>query len=303
MEKPLVSVVMVTYNQENYIEQSIRSVLNQNTDFSIELVIGEDCSTDNTRTICEKLSLEFPNTIVLLEKQPNLGLFKNYQRCFENCRGEFIAILEGDDYWIDELKLQNQIELIQEDSAVGLVHSNYKTSRGHNNIVGSVSQKLNDKCIELQGKGLYAEVLLANFICAGTALFRSEYLKNINFKYFIDKHCNTIDFILWLEISQHAAIKYLDRPTLMYRILDTSISNNKSFAKLESFYCTKFNIVEYYLAKYPLVDVSITKIRSMYDTFLFFKAVKIGKSMDVIKYLRRLTFIGLRHTFKAWRIN
>jgi glycosyltransferase involved in cell wall biosynthesis len=75
-ELPLVSVLLVTYNQEPYIRRAIEGVLTQITDFPIELVIGEDASIDNTRQICEEYAAEFPEKIRLLPKRDNLGLNK-----------------------------------------------------------------------------------------------------------------------------------------------------------------------------------------------------------------------------------
>jgi glycosyltransferase involved in cell wall biosynthesis len=110
----VVSVCMITYNQENYIQKAIDGVLMQNTEFEIELIIGEDCSTDKTRIICAEYQKQFPQIIKLKTYQKNIGMIPNLIETLNACTGEYIAICEGDDYWTDPLKLQNQVDAMEE---------------------------------------------------------------------------------------------------------------------------------------------------------------------------------------------
>lgn len=116
---PVVSVNMITYNHEPYIRQAIEGVLMQKTDFEFELVIGEDCSQDKTREICFEYQKKYPDKIRVLWWHENVSkLGGNGRRVRAHCRGEFIALCEGDDYWIDPLKLQKQVDYIRETNAV-----------------------------------------------------------------------------------------------------------------------------------------------------------------------------------------
>ena len=110
---PKVSVCMVTYNQERYIAQAIESVLEQQTDFDVEIVIGEDCSTDATRSIVVDLAQRHPGRIRPLLNATNLGPKANFMQTFEACRGQYMAILEGDDYWTSPQKLQMQVDALE----------------------------------------------------------------------------------------------------------------------------------------------------------------------------------------------
>lgn len=110
--RPKVSVLMITYNHEKYIEHAVRSVMMQETDFDYELIIGEDCSTDRTREIVLRLKEEFPDKIRLLLHEKNVGMSRNFVEVFNQCQGEYIALLEGDDYWIDSRKLQVQADYL-----------------------------------------------------------------------------------------------------------------------------------------------------------------------------------------------
>jgi len=115
---PKVSVAMVTYNHDKYIAQAIESVLVQATDFQVELVIGEDCSTDGTRAIVKQYADQYPNLIRALFRERNLGAYGNYSNVISTCAGEYIAYLEGDDFWIDPEKLTRQVELLDANPAM-----------------------------------------------------------------------------------------------------------------------------------------------------------------------------------------
>ena len=112
MEMPLVSVCMTTYNHEPYIAEAIESVLAQQTSFGVELVVGEDCSTDRTAAICREYAAKYPDRIRLVTSPENVGWRANYRRTFEACRGKYVAYCDGDDWWSDPRKLQMQADLL-----------------------------------------------------------------------------------------------------------------------------------------------------------------------------------------------
>jgi glycosyltransferase involved in cell wall biosynthesis len=110
-----VSVSITTYNQEKYIAQAVESALNQRVNFDYEIVIGEDCSTDRTRQIVVALKDAHPEKIRLLLHDKNLGRWGkfNFVETLKACRGEYIALLDGDDYWTDPNKLQRQVDFLE----------------------------------------------------------------------------------------------------------------------------------------------------------------------------------------------
>lgn len=105
------SVFVVTYNQEKYIRQCLDGILMQKVDFDYEVVIGEDHGTDGTRAICEEYAAKYPQ-IRLLPLTENLGVAGNWRRVLLECKGEYIAMCEGDDYWLDDNKLQKQVDFL-----------------------------------------------------------------------------------------------------------------------------------------------------------------------------------------------
>lgn len=109
-----VSVHMPAFNHGPYIAEALDSVLRQQVAFEYEIVIGDDCSTDDTRAIALEYTLRFPDRIRLLLNDRNLGVFDNDRRILQACRGEYIAGLEADDYWTSPFKLQALVECLDE---------------------------------------------------------------------------------------------------------------------------------------------------------------------------------------------
>ena len=109
---------MISYKHAEFIGQAIQSILSQEVDFSIELVIGDDCSTDNTFDICQTYALKDPR-IKLLPRERNLGPMPNFIRTLKACVGDYIALCEGDDYWIDPYKLSKQVAFLESNREFG----------------------------------------------------------------------------------------------------------------------------------------------------------------------------------------
>ena len=105
---------MLTYNQAKYVAESIESILDQQCSYDYRLVIGEDCSPDNTREICEHYAQLHPDRITLLPSEKNLGIYENFFRTLRECaKSDYIAFCEGDDKWIDRNKLQHQVDYLE----------------------------------------------------------------------------------------------------------------------------------------------------------------------------------------------
>jgi glycosyltransferase involved in cell wall biosynthesis len=118
--EPVVSICMSTYRHEQFIQQAIEGVMMQQTTFPIELVIGEDYSNDSTRAVCEEMAARYSGKIKLLPSDRNYGQNHNLSRTVKACTGKYIALCEGDDYWIDPGKLQKQVEFLESHPGVVL---------------------------------------------------------------------------------------------------------------------------------------------------------------------------------------
>jgi len=111
----VVSICMITYNHEAYIKQAIEGVCIQQTNFKVELIIADDCSTDQTEKVIREEIKKHPDTISVkyTRQRKNLGMMPNFIAALQQCTGKYIALCEGDDYWTDPLKLQKQVDFLE----------------------------------------------------------------------------------------------------------------------------------------------------------------------------------------------
>lgn len=121
--KPLVSVAVLTYNSESTIRQCIDSILMQEADFDYEIVVGDDCSTDGTPGILADYSKRYPSKFVLLMNETNEGVSRNNNKVLSHCNGKYVAMCEGDDYWLDKEKLSRQVKFLENNTDYGFVGS------------------------------------------------------------------------------------------------------------------------------------------------------------------------------------
>lgn len=106
------SIIVPVYNHEKYIEQAIRSILQQKVKFNYEVIIGEDCSKDKSKDILKCLEKECPSNFQFYYREKNMGARRNIRDLYSRMCGEYFIVLEGDDYWIDSEKLQKQVDFL-----------------------------------------------------------------------------------------------------------------------------------------------------------------------------------------------
>jgi len=294
-KKLLVDIVLPTYNQENYIKCAIQSILDQNCDFGFRIIIGEDCSTDGTRQICESFAKRFPDKILLLKNEKNLGLVRNYENVFSQCISKYIAILEGDDYWIDSLKLQKQVDILESNISIGLIHT------GSYTLTEKGTLKINHLSVPrrmLEGD-LYETLLVKrNTISPMTVLFRKELIeKYIDFNYFIKNEFKTIDYPLWLAISRNSEIAYIAEPTAVYRALKKSVSRPGNFEDIENFFQTSLKCKKYYFQKYPVSGLDENSVLSNTYSILAEAAFIFGRIDKAKDYADRILIKNFKNRF------
>ena len=110
---PLLSVCCTTYNHEPYLRKALDGIFNQKTNFDFEIIVGEDCSTDGSRKILQEYEEKHPNRMQVLYREKNFGAKMNFRDVFSRAYGKYVIVLETDDYWTDEYKLQKQVDFLE----------------------------------------------------------------------------------------------------------------------------------------------------------------------------------------------
>lgn len=215
-----VSVAVITYNQEKTLPQTLDSILMQKGDFSLEIVIGEDCSTDGTRNVVIDYQRRFPDIVKPILQPKNRGIMGNAADTFLACSGQYINMIAGDDYWIDEYKLDKQVKFLEAHPDYGLVATDgNKLLVKKNKLVAGLPPANPVESGEVfsrfsEGFGVYAMPL--------TVLFRAELLRYIDFNEFEKKHFSVEDTPLQAILSHHAKFGYIPDKTAVYRVYEES---------------------------------------------------------------------------------
>ena len=222
----MIGVCLVTYNQEQYIAKAIESVLSQiNSPYPVRIYIGNDASQDKTGEICEKYAEQFPGQICLINQEKNLGLVSNTLSVLERIRKDgckYIAMLDGDDYWCDQEKLQKQVSFLDSHPDYGFVHTRIwlLTDKGLVKPaspfppVGNVFDKM------------------GSFPVGGSsAFYRTSLLDLIDMDAFPKQGFLSLDYVMYAIFSAYTLFGFLEDYTTVWRRNITSVSNPQDEAK------------------------------------------------------------------------
>lgn len=241
---PLVSIVILTYNQQKILGRAIDSVLKQELNGLVEIIIAEDCSTDNTRNICLDYKNKHPQTIRLLLQPYNKGVMRNYFDALALCKGEFIAALAGDDYWSDIFKLQKQIEYFINHPNIGLVYTDFDQ---YNESTGVIVKNCFESGVVPRITSFEEMLLTRGYLGVLTWMFRSKFSPNK-----LASRSDYVDesFVYALDMFKLSKIGYIPDSTAVRVIRQGSLSyqidKKKKFAQEKGV----FEIQKDYIQKY-----------------------------------------------------
>jgi glycosyltransferase involved in cell wall biosynthesis len=219
MMLPIISVCIPTYNHEKFIAQCLESVLNQKDAPPFIISISDDCSTDKTTEILKHYKDRYPDKIQLNLRTENAGMVKNITGNIYSCNSEYIALLEGDDFWCDEYKLKNQFEILTQDKSIGFVCSSQI-------VLNSDRQKLNvlyDNAFSFTiDDFIYKNLKIFN----NTKLFRRSVLPDILPDWYYKSHL--WDWLMHIFMLERGNGYYDPSPTLMYRRHENAYISEKN---------------------------------------------------------------------------
>ena len=199
-EKPFVSCCCITYNHEKFIAMALDSMLIQETDFPFEIIVRDDCSTDQTAAIIKQYAKEYPNIIRPIfekENQYSKGI-NGTPMVLTKARGKYIAFLEGDDYWRDEYKLQKQVDFLEKNEEYVITY--------HNSIIVDENNKLITESRNPIAQDYSSDQMLCDevYILTNTVMYRNV---KIDFPQNFGKILNA-DGVIWHLLAYHGKCKY-----------------------------------------------------------------------------------------------
>jgi glycosyltransferase involved in cell wall biosynthesis len=216
MNPVLLSVCLITYNHERYLRQAIEGVLMQKTDFSWELIIADDCSTDNAKEIILEYKDKYPDRIKLLLHEKNVGAAANFIELLSASTAKYLAYFEGDDFWTDPLKLQKQVDFLE--------HNPEYVCHCHNASVMMDDKIIRDYTTLASGNMTKETFLKVLTIPTGSVLFRNIFQQKMP-RVLSDLPQDTVLFFCLFDFG---AIYFLNENMLTYRIHFQSAWNSQN---------------------------------------------------------------------------
>lgn len=241
MSELMLSVAIITYNQEKYIAQTLDSILQQKHNYSYEIIIGEDCSTDGTRAILEMYRKRFPEIVKPIYNEKNLGLIKNYFNVINNCSGKYIMECGGDDYWLPG-KVEKQIVYMENNPEIDFYYGKgqiLKNDKLQNRFWGKEVNNID-------------QLFFYNMdIPVQSACFKKKcILRYIMEENPIKKNWFSEDYPFAIWLLHNCKIKFADINFFVYRILDNSLSHSKNVEKYVRNLTLDYNMKLYFMKKY-----------------------------------------------------
>lgn len=306
-----VSIALIIYNHEKYIRQAIESILMQEVNFKYEIVVGEDKSTDNSRKILMEYKDKYPDKFTLILHDENVGGTKNNYDVYMRSKGKYITILEGDDYWIDNKKLQKQVDFLE-------VNHHYL---GISHIIESrdlagIYMGRNPNSPELVGKDATIKLFLKGCYFSATAtLFRNIFLdksEDYSIIYKAQKHVS--DLTLCMLLLDKGKIKVSNECMAVYRCRSVKGESNYNsirdpFEQYENHVQLLNAINEYFKYKY---DFSVEYI--VRTSNLLFYCIRHGGSKKLYRLFKNipsktqklffifLPFYCIKFLFRKWNL-
>ncbi|MCK9561191.1 MAG: glycosyltransferase [Bacteroidales bacterium] len=240
MNKPLVSIFCVSYNHEQFIAQALDGFVMQKTNFDYEIVISDDCSTDNTKSIINEYIQKHPKLFKDVSPRKNLGMQKNWLHTLSECTGKYIALCEGDDYWTDADKLQKQLDFMEQHEDCALTYHPVE-------IINN--EKLNrtypyDAPIDVAST---SDVIMFHFIPTCSVMFTAKSVEKLPPWL---KKARSFDIALEMIVSLFGKIAYISDLMAVYRQHMGGISKSKVHqhkgALSQLYILQKFNIYTHY---------------------------------------------------------
>lgn len=250
-EKILISVIIPSYNRAETVGETIESIVTQEgvgIEYDLEIVIGDDCSTDNAREVLEQYRQKYPNYIRLFLREENVGLGANWAMCVKDCCGKYICNCDNDDYWHNPQKLLIQLDYMESHPESNVLLTNH---RRHNRMTGVIVEEeariSRDKPLQhaVWGDGRTG-------FCNATIMYRADFLKeHLDLDEFIKRRFTLQDWNAWVILAAYTDFDIIPVSTATFGVETTSITRPKSIERLRKRYQGDKDVYRYLCELFP----------------------------------------------------
>ena len=275
---PFVSIICTVFNKEPWLKKTIDSFLAQKTEFSFEIILVDDASTDGSRKIIADYEASHPDLIRAFYQDENQGISKTWVTICKEARGQYIARCDGDDFWIDPLKPQKQVDLLASRPDCRWSNTDFDIYDEYGNFVSKAG--FANHTIPLADT--YEKMLATRgFTMASTWLVDRNLMLEVNQE--LDLTTSDDTFNLQLDLFQRTSLAYLDEATVAYTINQGSDSRPTDFKRLERRFHKLLQTQLDYLDKYPNADFK-EMTRILLDRNNTYE-IRLSKPMDSLSHI------------------
>jgi len=258
--KALVSICTTTYNHEKLLHEALDSFLMQKTDFAFEIILDEDCSQDKTIEVIKEYTDKFPNLLKVNLRDENVGIVRNFEENALRAESKYITMCEGDDYWIDDKKLQKQVDFLEANSQYNACfHDSLNLSKNDDGTVvtsNRIGNRIIDEDVDVKS------LIYENNIPTASIVYRNN-IKKFS-KYFLET--SKVDYALMLMIAEQGLMKYMPNNAMaVYRLHAGGIWSSKTLDYHAKEGIKFYRLLEeHFTQEKVLMDVISIKMRNEY---------------------------------------
>tara|TARA_R110002072_G_scaffold287511_1_gene453279 strand:- start:21 stop:950 length:930 start_codon:yes stop_codon:yes gene_type:complete len=278
---PVLSVHLITYNNEKHIEETLQSILRQKVNFDYEIVVGDDCSTDNTLHIINKYKEKHSEIFNVKKNEKQLGILGNFKATLDRCQGQYVFDIAGDDLFKTEDALQKMVDILQSDTNLGFVDSGFDKY-----IEDTMKTKhySNSKLIESDKAAYKNSILIGDFTPIGICFNREKLYQHVDFETYIKMNVGIEDYPILVDLIMNTSVKTIQESLHIYRVHRKSYSHTKKMKDLSFQMRQMLNLFDYFTNKYKFDDYLVNAYyHNHYRRSLFlagyYEDKKLGKEV------------------------
>lgn len=264
----LLSVHLITFNNEKHIEETIQSILKQEVDFEYEIVVGDDCSTDKTIAIIKKYAEKHPGLFKIHKNETRLGILKNFKTTLDKCNGEYVFDIAGDDFLKSEITLQKMINAFKKHPEIGFIDCGFdRLDDRTNKITGFTNNG-----VITASKEKYKEALILGKIAPiGHCFNKKKLYQFVDFDSYLEMDISIEDYPILVDMIMNTDFKQLNDSLVVYRAHDQSYSHKKDLREMLDQKEEMRFLFDHFSNKYKFSEDITTKYyKAHYKHLLFF---------------------------------
>jgi len=207
----ILTIFTPTYNHEKYIGECLENIVKQKTNFKYQVIVSDDCSTDNTREIIKKYEKKYPDIIKPIYREKNIGAMNNFIETLNNIHTKYVALCDGDDFWTNPQKLQTQVDFLEKNKEFSICTHKTKIFFQDKSQPDLIFPQTTKKTFELK------DLLKENIIVANTVVYRWKYIEKNSLKKEFPKNIVPGDYFIHLMHAKIGKIHLIDKIMSNYR--------------------------------------------------------------------------------------